>query len=632
MSELAKLPVDLSDLDPYSPTPSPQPGPSPLFAPTPSTTSTQATQPLPPPAVNVQTRAISPGQDPLAATLGRIHLGSSSSSSSPSRETAQSQSEDGPVSTGNTESKLVQAQHERNHRILTDLAREPFAPTPPPPLTSEPSQLSEEPGALPDLLPSLPTDNDPRPHHAATLPRRRSSRSGSSGPAASSHHHHQHHPSSPSTTGGGFSPPRRLSSLMDLHAPFSTSHALSSPPAETSALADPFHPVVHRRDGDPDATRRIREASRDSWPSFPQETSGSSDWGDFQTHVTPALSTSPPASPTRASRIPGSPPPPPPSPPRSPPDNHGPSSSLLGSSFRAATLPLPAPLQSALNSHSFSSFFSLNPATLERKASSPPPPLPPHPPAPVTRATAPPGAVKPNGFDPTAQPVRLTGVRPGVARALDEDIAEGIRPFLPPRLRLSSKWNLLYSLDQHGISVHTLFANLDRGLRDRDGGFVLVVKSERDEIFGAYCSEALKDASATRGPAQRWAGDGSCFLWKSTPFSPTDFRIGSSVRAFKPTFRNTYYQHASPEFLAFGGGEDGVFGLWIDGVFERGWTGRCETYANEPLVDLCARGLADEAGDATAAGADRDGRRSLSSKAQEEGKFEVVGFECWAVG
>lgn len=84
-----------------------------------------------------------------------------------------------------------------------------------------------------------------------------------------------------------------------------------------------------------------------------------------------------------------------------------------------------------------------------------------------------------------------------------------IRPFLPPRLRLSSKWTLLYSLDQHGISVHTLFSNLDRGLRDRDGGFVLVVKSERGEIFGAYCSEALQDASATRGPAQRWAGDGS---------------------------------------------------------------------------------------------------------------------------
>lgn len=97
---------------------------------------------------------------------------------------------------------------------------------------------------------------------------------------------------------------------------------------------------------------------------------------------------------------------------------------------------------------------------------------------------------------------------------------EQIRPSLPPRLRVSHKWTLLYSLDQHGISLHTLFANLDRGLRDRDGGFVLVIKSERGEVFGGYCSEALRDGSsgpgsyggggsARNGTSQRWTGDGS---------------------------------------------------------------------------------------------------------------------------
>ncbi|TKA53032.1 hypothetical protein B0A53_03911 [Rhodotorula sp. CCFEE 5036] len=564
------LRVDLSDLDPYSPTSSPQP---PLFTTPPSSASTAtATPSLPAAAVNVQATTISPGQgDPLAATLGRIQLGGSSSRP----PSANSNRNRAALNTGNTESKLVQAQDQRNNRVLTDLAREPFAAEPGP----TPTLLSEEPTPLPDLPP-------PHPHATPSSPRRRYSTTTTSAG-------HGHGP------GPGFSPPRRLSSLMDLHAPASVSHALSSPPAETSAIVDPFHPTIGR-DGEPDAIRRrIREASGggdSSWPSWGDRqqvnettSGGGSDWGDFQAHHVHAPgssspSSSPPASPSRARPIPGSP--------SSSSSNHNqhhppPSSSSLlgGHSFRAATLPLPAPLQSALSSHSFSSFFSLNnnsPTSLDRKQQSSPPPPPPHPqpPAPVTRASAP---VTLNGFDPTAQPVRLTGIRPGVVRALDEDIAEGIRPFLPPRLRLSSKWTLLYSLDQHGISIHTLFANLDRGLRDRDGGFVLVVKTEKGEVFGAYCNEALKDASAVRGPAQRWAGDGSCFLWKSTPFSPHDFRIGSSVRAFKPTFRNTYYQHASTEFLAFGGGEDGVFGLWIDGVFERGWTGRCETYANEPL-------------------------------------------------
>ncbi|BGP24242.1 oxidation resistance protein 1 [Rhodotorula toruloides] len=287
--------------------------------------------------------------------------------------------------------------------------------------------------------------------------------------------------------------------------------------------------------------------------------------------------------------------------------------SLRSSSFTSSFAP---------DTHStLSSFFSQHqhaqtsasplptPEAYERK----PPPVP----QPQRAATTGQGQ---RGFDPAAQPIKLVGVRPGVARVLEEDVAEGIRSALPPRLRLSPRWTLLYSLDQHGISLRTLFTNLSRGLKDRDGGFVLVVKSERGEVFGVYCSEALNDSSASRDTrAQRWSGDGSCFLWKSVPFPPSDFRLGSSVRVFKPTFRNTYFQHASSQFLAFGGGEDGVFGLWIDGVFERGWTGTCETYRNEPLVDVKARGGET---DKSEAGAGR----------QETGKFQVVALECWAVG
>ncbi|GAA5982248.1 hypothetical protein JCM10908_004800 [Rhodotorula pacifica] len=695
------LPVDLSDLDPYSPTPSPSPSPQPPTAVFTSSSSTSGGTA----AIHAQPQLQSSSQDhPLAGMLGRIHIGSSSSSRSPSingntqqRTTptpppppfsTQQQPALTPTTAGQPPSAAVlqtQAQRERQQRVLTDLAREPFAST----TTTSPAargltteDLTDEPGSLPSELPlSL------SPSHSHTLPRRRSSRSSSSSGA----------PLPPFI--GGFSPPRRLSSLMDLHAhspPSSSSfsshgHGVASPPAAaetTRGEVDPFHPATFwgsasdsKTEG-VDARSRMREASAGSSSSAGTVGAGggaSSDWGDFQTHTQHRqFSTSPPVSPSRAKPIPVSSP-------SSPTRADSRSSSFFGaasSSFRAATLPLPlplslphslpsipAPLQSALSTAapSLSSATSssaaasataaasaflagLNPATLERKG--------PHveeekrektdaqthshAPKPTTRHTFPasssnanaPGTgtgTRTNGFDPTAQPpVRLVGIRPGVVRVLEEEVAEGIRPSLPPRLRLSSKWTLLYSLDQHGISLHTLFANLERGLRERDGGFVLVVKSEKGEVFGGYCSEALKDASATRGPAQRWAGDGSCFLWKSTPFSPTDFRIGSSVRTFKPTFRNTYYQHASPEFLAFGGGEDGVFGLWIDGVFERGWTGRCETYANEPLVDVKARGGGSAVG--VEEGQDRKGRRTSSSRAQEEGKFEVVGFECWAVG
>ncbi|GAA6055067.1 hypothetical protein JCM3770_001781 [Rhodotorula araucariae] len=567
------MPVDLSDLDPFSPNPSSSSSSSSssraaLF-PTAASAPPPAPVPALAPALPVQTtlpsHGVQPGTDPLGFGTLSIGTRSSSPSSSPSASASSSRVSLGAPSTA----RAVQAQQERSARILRDLDRGPFAPaSPPPPLA---------------------------------IPIRRSSRSGSH---------------------GSFSPPRRLSTLMDLSAA-SLSHAPSSPPAETSAFSDPFHAAAATG---PDPWRRMRQASfasdRIEQALFDEnegegvsegegEGETSADWGDFQAGAAALhspLRAEPPAPmpsrpqpvPLRVSSAAHAPPPP--------------------RAERAASLPAPAVASSF--SSGFSSLFAHPPQTAsayDRRKPSPSPP--------VRAATS---ASASGGFDPTAQPIKLVGLRPGVQRVLNEDVAEGIRPALPPRLRLSPRWTLLYSLDQHGISLMTLFSNLEHGLRDRDGGFVLVVKSERGEVFGAYVSEALRDGAKEQRGATRWGGDGSCFLWKSTPFPPTDFRLGSSVQSFKPTFRNTYYVYATSSssssssllpaaapgesFLAFGGGEDGVFGLYVDGLFERGWTGTSETYANEPLVDQRLRS-ADDGGDG-GGGA----------------KFEIVGLECWAVG
>lgn len=70
-----------------------------------------------------------------------------------------------------------------------------------------------------------------------------------------------------------------------------------------------------------------------------------------------------------------------------------------------------------------------------------------------------------------------------------------------------------------------------------------------------------------------------------------------------------------------GGGNDGKFGLWIDERLERGWTGRSETFGNEPLT-----GPNQHVGNGNGNGNSRD------KEEEEIGKFEVVGLECWAVG
>ncbi|KAI4213445.1 MAG: hypothetical protein LQ351_003945 [Letrouitia transgressa] len=71
-------------------------------------------------------------------------------------------------------------------------------------------------------------------------------------------------------------------------------------------------------------------------------------------------------------------------------------------------------------------------------------------------------------------------------------------------------------------------------------------------------------------------------------------------KAFPYSGVNDYMIFCEQGFLSIGGG-DGKYGLWLDGVLERGISSPCMTFGNEAL--------------------------------SEEGeKFEVVGVEIWAVG
>lgn len=88
--------------------------------------------------------------------------------------------------------------------------------------------------------------------------------------------------------------------------------------------------------------------------------------------------------------------------------------------------------------------------------------------------------------------------------------AAQIRPNLPPRLRISTKWTLLYSLDQHGISIATMYERMRVGLRGSDSGVVIVVKDSAGSVFGAYVNEGLKESKT-------YYGDGSWFDLLSAP-------------------------------------------------------------------------------------------------------------------
>jgi hypothetical protein len=79
---------------------------------------------------------------------------------------------------------------------------------------------------------------------------------------------------------------------------------------------------------------------------------------------------------------------------------------------------------------------------------------------------------------PPLYPIDLNGYKAGTpasARLLTRALAEEIRLLVPPRLQLCEEWNLVYSLEQDGVSLGTLYKKCDdlRGLRN---GFVLIIK------------------------------------------------------------------------------------------------------------------------------------------------------------
>lgn len=87
---------------------------------------------------------------------------------------------------------------------------------------------------------------------------------------------------------------------------------------------------------------------------------------------------------------------------------------------------------------------------------------------------------------PPLEPVQLKGFAPDTpasARILTQAIAEEIRIMVPTRLSIVDEWNLVYSLDQDGASLGTLYDKCAK-YSGRRVGFVLAVK---DAEGGVSC-------------------------------------------------------------------------------------------------------------------------------------------------
>lgn len=181
------------------------------------------------------------------------------------------------------------------------------------------------------------------------------------------------------------------------------------------------------------------------------------------------------------------------------------------------------------------------------------------------------------GFDPATSPS---------AQILSRALAEEIRLLVPPRLQLADTWSLVYSLEQDGVSLATLYNKCASSDLPKSGSFVLVIRDAaggvrlnfpftlfvvrpslsglsivafqtpllfpnfptpnrliNSQIFGAYLTDPPR-------PSPSFYGTGECFLWRASllpstsilsislpppPSAPTTASLPRSTTIASPT-------------------------------------------------------------------------------------------------
>lgn len=164
----------------------------------------------------------------------------------------------------------------------------------------------------------------------------------------------------------------------------------------------------------------------------------------------------------------------------------------------------------------------------------------------------------------TRKTINLKGRYDDTLPILTEYLAEIIRSRLPNLLQEATTWNLLYSMDQHGARLSTLYR-----LIENQGPCVVVLKNSENEVFGAFVSEPFNPSN------KGFFGTPECFLWKANKYQ---------FKKFDATNRNQYFMLADPTHIAMGGG-NGNFGLYLDEDIQFGYSSVCDTFDNELLTE-----------------------------------------------
>lgn len=149
----------------------------------------------------------------------------------------------------------------------------------------------------------------------------------------------------------------------------------------------------------------------------------------------------------------------------------------------------------------------------------------------------------------------------GQSAILREDISDArfVTSNLPLRYG-SHDWELVYSTMRDGTSLQTLYSNMSG-----PHPVIILIRDGRGHTFGCFTPAPWKVSS-------RYEGTGESFA----------FTLQPTMKAYKWSRRNSYFQLGSASSLALGGG--GSFALFVDSMLERGSSGSCATFDSPCLA------------------------------------------------
>ncbi|KAI3630195.1 hypothetical protein MIR68_011630 [Amoeboaphelidium protococcarum] len=212
---------------------------------------------------------------------------------------------------------------------------------------------------------------------------------------------------------------------------------------------------------------------------------------------------------------------------------------------------------------------------------------------------------------------------------MNMELANALRRRIPSRFREYNKYQLIFSLQQHGASLNTLYQKCAY-FRDYQADSpsicpsFLLIQDDGNSIFGAFTTEMWKSHSgsgtaeetrqqlaySSSSPLSRskygtltsgrsYYGSGECFLFK---WISDDQTSKSSLIPYEWTQKNDYFMLSESDFMAMGSG-DGKFGIFIDHELYRGFTSNAPTFSN--TTPLCTDAV--------------------------KGEFKIVNMEIWGM-